>query len=788
MRAYLLFFLKEFKLKLFKLNFLIFLISFPTLMWSQDALIWQKYTGQISDPNIPMLPNYSYAGYMRGEVGIPNTFSYPIFDVTNASYGAVPNDGFSDQAAIQSAIDAAEANGGGIVFFPSGEYLVNTDPNSTNTITINSSNVVLKGSGSVPGGTIINMLNYMRLPNGVSEANNPAMFTFSQTNSSTSTRTGIGDANAGDMFVTVSGTAPFASVKYCRIFMDPTTNANDDFLEGRTTKGIWTQVNNGVYIDETHEIDYVDAANNRIYLKDPIVDTFKSSYNWKVSTNNLLENCGFEDIHFKANFNDVFVHHNDYIHDYGWKGVDLKNVAHSWIRRCKFSNVSKAATITGRSYASSILNILVDGNAGHALSQVGFRSTRVLQGLIWDNTNNGQFHGTDMSGGVAGSVSWRIDAKKGYGFDLHADMPRTNLIDLYTQVETEGNGGNYTNLPNHLKGLTMWNIERVGTTNKSQDFWNLCASDYCGLTVVNPIIVGYHGAASTAFSNVKYEESNGTKVFPESLYEAQLGYRVGSAPSWIAEVLNEWNTLKTDWYYIPPANGGYTETFENMTQIGWGTETFVGDSGYLWTKIAKGEDPGQIDGSKSVYFHNGVIGVQSGTISGGIGNFSVQCKDLFSAGNDRVIELLINGNVVDTFTHNGTEVYTYTVENINIEGNITIAIRNASDAGANNTLAIDNISWTTYSGTLSVDEISNSKENLRLYPNPVTQSLNLSGNLNNSLSMAIYDLTGRPIKEIKTSQAKSYISLDVSFLNSGMFFIEINYLDKATKVLKFIKR
>lgn len=788
MKTILSFKVKALSTKLFKL---IFLMSFPALMWSQDALIWEKYTGQISDPNIPLLPNYSYAGYMRGEVGIPNTFGFPTFDVTDVAYGAIPNDGLSDQAAIQAAIDAAEANGSGIVFFPPGEYLVNVDPNNTAPITINSSNIIVKGSGSIPGGTVINMVNYMRLPTGVSEANNPAMFTFSQTNMLFTNKAGLGDATAGDMFITVaSGDASsFLTAKYCRIYTAATTAANIDFLEGKTTKSTWTSINAGIVLDETHEIDYVDTVNNRIYLKDPVIDTFKSAYGWRVGVNNLLENCGFEDIHFKANFLDTFVHHKDYIHDYGWNGVDLRNVAHSWVRCCKFSNVSKATTITGRSYASSILNILVDGNTGHALCLVGFKSSRILQGLIWDNTSNGQFHGVDMSGGVAGSVVWRIDAPKGYGLDLHASMPRTNLIDLYTQFDTDNNGGSYTNLPNHLKGLTMWNVKRVGTTNKSQNFWNLCGGNYCGLTVVNPIIVGYHGAATTTFSNAKYVESNGTKVFPESLYEAQLGQRIGTTPGWITEVINEWDSLKTDWYYVEPTNGVYAETFKNMTLSDWGSETYVGDSGYFWTVNAKGVS-GYIDSSKGIYFHHSVTGLQSGTITGGIGDFSVMCKDLFSSGNDRVIELLINGNVVDTFTHNGTEVYNYSVENINIEGNITIGIRNASSAAANNTLAIDNISWSVYGESLSItDEVSNTTaKSVKLYPNPATQSLTLSGNFNKSSSISIYDFSGKRIKDIKEYHlVNNSMDLDVSYLKSGFYFMEIKYLNNTSTLLKFIK-
>ena len=51
------------------------------------------------------------------------TITGPIFDVT--SYGAQPNDSGFDDAGIQAAIDAAEAAGGGVVFFPAGRYLVN---------------------------------------------------------------------------------------------------------------------------------------------------------------------------------------------------------------------------------------------------------------------------------------------------------------------------------------------------------------------------------------------------------------------------------------------------------------------------------------------------------------------------------------------------------------------------------------------------------------------------------------------------------------------------------------
>jgi hypothetical protein len=65
-------------------------------------------------------------------------------------YGAAGNGVTDDTSAIQAAIDAAGAAGGGIVFFPAGTYLVNTSTVAGGTtffLVIDSDNVVLAGEG-----------------------------------------------------------------------------------------------------------------------------------------------------------------------------------------------------------------------------------------------------------------------------------------------------------------------------------------------------------------------------------------------------------------------------------------------------------------------------------------------------------------------------------------------------------------------------------------------------------------------------------------------------------------
>ena len=77
-------------------------------------------------------------------------------------------------------------------------------------------------------------------------------------------------------------------------------------------------------------------------------------------------------------------------------------------------------------------------------------------------------------------------------------------------------------------------------------------------------------------------------------------------------------------------NNNHTETFENMTLVGWGMETYIGDSGFSWSVDAKGEDTGRLNSGNSIYFFHGKTGVQSVTITGGIGDFSVTGRSLLS--------------------------------------------------------------------------------------------------------------------------------------------------------------
>src|SRR6478609_218536 len=117
----------RFKMKLLKLNQILFLLSVSATFAQKEAKIFTDYKNDKS-----ILPDFSYAGYHNGEKEIPNSKDYKVFNVVD--FGAKPNDNVSDKTAIQNAIAAANALGGGIVFFPKGCFNVNEDSDQPNSI------------------------------------------------------------------------------------------------------------------------------------------------------------------------------------------------------------------------------------------------------------------------------------------------------------------------------------------------------------------------------------------------------------------------------------------------------------------------------------------------------------------------------------------------------------------------------------------------------------------------------------------------------------------------------
>ncbi|TYA74670.1 DUF4955 domain-containing protein [Seonamhaeicola marinus] len=531
-----------------------------SLFAQKEAKVWKTFKKDSKRGVKSVLVDYSRAGYAFGEKEIPDVaqLNYPYFNIID--FGAIPNDTIADDEAIHAAIRAAEEAKRGVVFLPKGRYVVCKGVRYKG-FEVNHSNIVIKGEGAGPGGTEIFMQDYMRHDKAVFKWIGPHMFTFRpegldydafcSTNTAsrpykiTSPITKF--SSEGSYEIEVKDASQFVGLTHIVLVMPYNKECVKDFLGDVPTRPQWERINNkGITANEIHKIKAIKG--NTIVFEHPLLTDVKPKFGWYVAPHEVISECGFEDIHLIGNFQEKFVHHKNKIHDSGWKGVNMAHVSNGWIRRCVFTNVNYAARVTGSISSSVVMNI-IDGKQGHGSVEMTF-GTRNFTGLWLDKTDYGQWHGIDASHMAAGNVAWRIFAPQGRGFDLHSGYTRATLYDCYEGYNMTGNGGNYKVEPHHMKGFTLWNFKQTGPAVKGYDYWSMkpkkenVNSKYWGFAVAKPVVVGFHGSETTfVASSIGYKESLGKKVVPESLYEAQLEYRLGKRPLWLDNILKEWK----DW-------------------------------------------------------------------------------------------------------------------------------------------------------------------------------------------------------------------------------------------------
>ena len=495
---------------------------------------WEQFVSAKQTDTEPILPDFSYAGYHYFEGPIPNV-THPVFDVTQ--YGAIPDDDLSDQSAIVSAIAAAEANGSGIVFFPPGEFLVNTDADKNDAgaftpIYISGSRIVLRGSGSRQGGTIIRQVNHMPSTDG-NLFSSPYMFNFWPSSRSPRTLATItGSASRETFWLEVADTSRLRVGQWVAAYMKSTAAVNE-FLVPRLPEHLGPSLETeGLEISEKHSI--AEIQGNRIRLNEPLHTNVNHEYDWKLRSYPNLEEIGVEDISFHGAFLENFVHHKNAIHDGGWSLLRLNRCVNSWIRRTSFVNTNRALNITA-SAAVSVYHVSIAGNGAHyAIKSQG--SYGIWVALSEDLA--GQHHGVGMSHGSTGNVFWRVDMYPRQSVDVHKTKPSyANLYDQVSNGRLYGSSG--TGIPpHHLRHLVFWNFNHGGDETY-YDFWE----GY--LRFLHPIVVGFHGnPASFNERNLEVLESNGTAVEPASLFEEQLKLRSPAIPVSLDYLRQEWETLR----------------------------------------------------------------------------------------------------------------------------------------------------------------------------------------------------------------------------------------------------
>lgn len=542
------------------------------------AQAWKKFLMK-SDDNV--LLDYSYAGYDHGETAPKDAFAwgYKVHNVKQrmAQEGITALEAFIrilDENKLIRKTNAGAANGNAkiVVYFPAGEYILHDGAGRNFPYDIIGGNFIIKGDGAQQTRLV------MKTPNGDTEKTNTPMLSIKHTNSpsvdghSPLLATVVENTKKGAFSLAVSSTSALKVGKWVQLRL----RSNHEELLTQELGPIiplpsWSIMqaplpitgNNedryGVKITEFHQIKSVSG--DRVTFYEPMMHDVNIKYNdclgWEIRDYKYYENVGVEDLTFVGQAITPYYHHGDgtpegsaWKYDQEYRPLAMSRLVNSWVRNVNFESVSEALTFS-ESTNCSAYNIEISGHRGHgAVRAAG--STRVFIGKVRDLSRDGlplkngvygegQWHGCGISKPSIGNVIWNSNWGSNACFEAHASQPRATLLDKCSGGLLRYHaGGAEDEAPNHLSDLTFWNLNVTGTTDESNkdyanDFIWWKTSDKWW-KIYPPIVIGTHGKAVT-FSQeerqLTYEESTGTRVTPESLYEAQLEKRLGTVPAWV---------------------------------------------------------------------------------------------------------------------------------------------------------------------------------------------------------------------------------------------------------------
>ena len=543
------------------------------------AEAWRRFIMN-TDDNV--LLDYSYAGYNYGESAPADGFAWG-YKVINVKEVMTENS-LTAREALEKILDdnslirktntnATNSNARIVIYFPEGKYVLQEEGNTTRPLPIFGGNFVIKGDG--PEKTKLIMNSHI----GTDEGSSGALITIQHSNSprNTNNSKSLGNitqnASKGD-FTVYGSFSGISSGDWVQLrlrsnddvalqkelgplYSQKTTEWSITKTPGYESNGT-TEDGNGIRVIEFHKVKSATAYSVTFY--DPImsdIDVSINDYNggWEIREYKCYENVGIEDLAFVGNAPTPYYHHGEndpassvesWMYDSSYKPVIFMRVVNSWIRNVRFTSVSEAVSFDQSAFCSAY-NITIDGVRGHSAVRAQ-ESTRVFIGKVRDESSEssgyqgkGQWHGCGVSKPSIGTVVWNTTWGANACFESHATQPRATLFDNCSGGLVRYHaGGAMSENPNHLRDLTIWNLNVTGTTT-NQGTWN---SDFKWWDAGNgywkiypPIVVGVNGVDANFFTDeenqLTYEESTGTMVSPESLYEAQLQKRLGYVPAWL---------------------------------------------------------------------------------------------------------------------------------------------------------------------------------------------------------------------------------------------------------------
>lgn len=485
---------------------------------STSSEAWKKFMMKAEDN---VLLDFSYAGYMHGEVAPPDVridFDTPLADASGnkyyngyitggaqgsavykvyniEDYGANGNDEVSDRPALikilkevmkctEQSADKGKTfryyiggnNANAIIYFPVGKYILRggNDAETVETLRLTMGNIIFKGAGQ--GKTTIEMAVKNNATDPKKMWSTPNMLEFKHNSDLTELTTVTGNAEKGTFSIEVASTSGINVGDWICVSLknnDPALVAEE--LAPHATSSNWTELNdNGVQIYDYHQVKQISG--NTLTFYEPIMRKIEAKWGWKVNQYPHYENVGVEDLTFMGYSKPDFKHHGSADDDGAFKPIQMIRLTNSWMRRVNFESVSEAHSFVSCANVSAY-DIEISGNRGHSAIR-SQASSRVFIGKVYDHSDGyiatnaggnqldeertegvGQYHGCGVSKQSMGAVIWNVRWGDDSCFESHATQPRATLIDICQGgFVAWREGGDMAQLPNHLNDLTIWNM------------------------------------------------------------------------------------------------------------------------------------------------------------------------------------------------------------------------------------------------------------------------------------------------------------------------------------------
>ncbi len=474
-------------------------IVFVVILFATTSLFSQELPQIITNKKIASqnyLPDFSYAGYHSGEVGIPQK-SEQIINATD--YGVIANDVLDDSKAILKAIKAASSFKGDVVLqLPAGRLIL------SEVLYIERSNFVLRGMGSGENGTEIfcpRPMMYLKNQESLAELReyltstgkrqvekeNNIDLPFSQYawsggmiwtqipnqrvksymekyDTPPTVLAKVIEGKRGESVFTLSDVNGLKVGDIVELDLFNKDGEKGDIIEA-LYKNLKVKVGNSHWKQPTlalvrQQVEIVNISKNKVTIKTPLLIDVKPNYQALLIEWNHLSEVGIE--HLRISFPDAarVAHHVEQ----GYNGVFLTRVFNSWVQDVTINN-AESGILTEEIANVTIKDIVTEGkNMAHYTVAMGGVHNVLVENL---KVYNKAVHPLSFNTFSTKSVYENCEIFTNPDLDQHAGANHQNLFDnIKVHFEAnadnkyplfEGGGAGYWK-PSHGAYSTFWNI------------------------------------------------------------------------------------------------------------------------------------------------------------------------------------------------------------------------------------------------------------------------------------------------------------------------------------------